>query len=189
MSNPQIPVLLELKKDLEDEMQELRVRIRQIEEYIRAIDASITSGSFATADAAIAGTPTPTASPTPPVATGIPELRSIELFNKARELELATMEVTAQEIRCIPAPHATYDIKKGAFARFFVERILGKFQEEDRHRVEAGEMTWDDAFDFEVRADDGILEEVIIKNYGTETRLTEIERALRWALEKIYRAR
>ena len=191
MSNPQIPILLELKKELEEEMQDLRARIRQIEGYIRAIDASITSGSFATADAAIAGTPTPTptSSPTPPVTTGVPELRSIELFNKARELELATMEVTSQEIRCIPAPHATYDIKKGAFARFFVERILGKFQEEDRHKVEAGEMTWDDAFDFEVRSDDGILDEVIIRNYGGEVRLTEIERALRWALEKIYRAR
>jgi hypothetical protein len=189
MSNPQIPVLLELKKELEEEMQDLRARIKQIEDYVRAIDASITIGSFATADAAITGTPTPTAPVTPPVATGVPELRSIELFNKARELELAILEVTDQEIRCIPAPHATYDIKRGAFARFFVERILGKFQEEDRHKVEAGEMTWDDAFDFEVRADDGILDEVIIRNYGGEVRLTEIERALRWALEKIYRAR
>ena len=107
MSNPQIPILLELKKELEEEMQDLRARIRQIEGYIRAIDASITSGSFATADAAIAGTSTPDAAPTPPVTAGVPELRSIELFNKARELELATMEVTAQEIRCIPAPHAT----------------------------------------------------------------------------------
>jgi hypothetical protein len=190
MSNPQIPILLELKKDLEEELQELQARIRRIEGYIRALDASITTGSFATADSVITGAPTPTTpTPTAPETSGVPELRSIELFNKARELELATLEVTAQEIRCIPAPHATYDIKRGAFARFFVERILGKFQEEDRHRVEAGELTWEDAFDFEVRADDGILEEVIIKNYGTEVRFTEIERALRWALEKIYRAR
>ena len=50
-------------------------------------------------------------------------------------------------------------------------------------------MTWDDAFDFDVRADDGMLEEIIIRNYRGEVRLTEIERALRWALEKIYRAR
>ncbi|MFW9848145.1 MAG: hypothetical protein ACFFF4_03340 [Candidatus Thorarchaeota archaeon] len=189
MSNPQIPILLELKKELEEEMRNLRTRIRQIEEYIKAIDASITSGSFTTADAAITGSAAPATSTTAPVSAGIPELRSIELFNKARELELATLEVTAQEIRCIPASHAMYDIKRGAFARFFVERILGKFQEEDRHKVEAGEMTWDDAFDFEVRADDGILEEIIIRNYGGEVRLNEIERALRWALEKIYRAR
>ncbi len=189
MANQQIPVLLELKKELEKELQEIRARIGKIEEYIRTIDATITTGSFASADTAISKIPTPTTSTEPPTTVEVPELRSIELFNKARELELATLEVTAQEIRCIPAPHAIYDIKRGAFARFFVERILGKFQEEDRHKVEAGEMTWDDAFDFDVRADDGILDEVIIRNYGVEVRLTEIERALRWALEKIYRAR
>ena len=199
MANPQIPVLLELKKELEEELRELRARSKKIEKYIRTIDASITTGSFTTADAAITKTPTPSAdaaitkTPTPsaePAPTPeVPELRSIELFNKARELELATLEVTEQEIRCIPASHAIYDIKRGAFARFFVERILGKFQEEDRHKVEAGEMTWEDAFDFDVRADDGILEEIIIRNYRGEVRLTEIERALRWALEKIYRAR
>ena len=189
MANPQIPVLLELKKELEEELQELRVRSKKIEEYIRTIDASITTGSFATADDAITKTPTPTTSTEPAATPDVPELRSIELFNKARELELATLEVTEQEIRCIPASHAIYDIKRGAFARFFVERILGKFQEEDRHKVEAGEMTWDDAFDFDVRADDGMLEEIIIRNYRGEVRLTEIERALRWALEKIYRAR
>ncbi len=187
MANPQIPVLLELKKELEEELQELRARIIKVEEYIRTLDTSITTGSFATADIAISSSST--TSTEPPSSTVVTELRSIELFNKARELELATLEVIAQEIRCIPAPHAIYDIKRGAFARFFVERILGKFQEEDRHKVEAGEMTWDDAFDFDVRADDGILEEIIIRNYGDEVRLTEIERALRWALEKIYRAR
>ncbi len=189
MANPQIPVLLELKKELEEELQDLRARSKKIEEYIRTIDASITTGSFATADSAIAKTPTSTTSTEPTTTPEVPELRSIELFNKARELELATLEVTEQEIRCIPASHAIYDIKRGAFARFFVERILGKFQEEDRHKVEAGEMTWEDAFDFDVRADDGILEEIIIRNYRGEVRLTEIERALRWALEKIYRAR
>ncbi|MDF1538104.1 MAG: hypothetical protein P1Q69_04295 [Candidatus Thorarchaeota archaeon] len=188
MANPKIPVLLELRKELENELNELKARIRRIEEYIGALDVSITTSSFATADSAITGT----SSTTPiqaPVTDTIPELRSIVLFNKGRDLELATLEVTSQEITGIPAPHAIYDIKRGAFARFFVERILGKFQEEDRHKVEAGSMTWENAFDFEVRADDGILEEINIKNYGGEVRLAEIERALRWALEKIYRAR
>ena len=186
MANPKIPALLELRKELEKELEELRERIRRIEEYIGALDVSITSGSFATADSAIAATQ-PTAST--PVTDAVPEQQSIVLFNKGRDIELATLEITSQEIMGIPAPHAVYDIKRGAFARFFVERILGKFQEEDRHKVEAGEMTWDEAFDFEVRADDGILEEISIKNYGGGARLSEIERALRWALEKIYRTK
>lgn len=183
MASPQIPVLLELKKHLEEELESLQKRIKQVENFIEALDATITTQSFATADTAL----------TKPVGTeqqsALPELRSIVLYNKGRELELGTLEVTRSEIRAIPAGHAIYDIKRGAFARFFVEKILGKYQEEDRHRVEKGEITWDDAFDFEVRAEDGILEEIIIRNYSTEARLEEIERALRWSLEKIYRAR
>jgi hypothetical protein len=110
-------------------------------------------------------------------------------MNKARDLLLATMEVTETEIKVTPAPHASYDIKRGAFARFFLERILGQFQQEDRHRVENEEIEWEDAFDFEVKADEGILTGITIRNYGGEPRLEEIQKALRWALEKIYRQR
>jgi len=102
---------------------------------------------------------------------------------------LATIDVDGQTLTIIPAPHAIYDIKRGAFARFFVERILGKLQEEDRHKVENGEIEWEQAFDFEVRAEDGILQEMTIRNYGDDDRFDEIQRALRWALEKVYRAR
>ena len=189
LANPQIPVLLELKMEIESEIEELKSRIQKLEAYLRALDATITTGSFATADtafatSAISSTPPPPVEPEP-----LEENRSIILRNKERDLELATFEVTGQEIKAVPSAHAVYDIKRGAFARFFVERILGKFQEEDRHKVENDELTWEDAFDFDVRATDGILDEIIIRNYGNQTRLGEIERALRWALEKTYHAR
>lgn len=189
MANPQIPILLELKMEIESEIEELKSKIQKLEAYIQALDATITTGSFATADTAVASsgissTPPPQIEPEP-----LEEFRSIILTNKERNLELATFEVTGQEVKAIPSAHAVYDIKRGAFARFFVERILGKFQEEDRHKVENDELTWEDAFDFDVRATDGILDEIVIRNYGSRTRLDEIERALRWALEKTYHAR
>ncbi len=188
MANPKIPILLELREEIENEITQLKTRIQKLEEFIDALNSVITQGSFATADSALAASRAEeTIEPT--VEEEPDELRSVVLMNKARDLELATLEITQQEIRAIPAPHSIYDIKRGAFARFFVERILGKFQEEDRHSVENDELTWDDAFDFEVRSEDGILEEIVIKNYRTDDRLGEIERALRWALEKTYRAR
>lgn len=193
MEDPRIRTLLELRKELDDELERLRERAEKLEAYMQMLDASIGATSFATADTAL-GRPTEAARPTakasapaPPVPVEQP--RSMLIMNKARDLELATIEIKDRDLRIVPAPHASYDIKRGAFARFFVERILGLFQQEDRHRVENEEIEWDDSFDFEVRAEDGILQEVVVKNYGGETRLTEIERALRWALEKTYRAR
>jgi hypothetical protein len=193
LEDPRIRTLLDLRKELDEELEKLRERTEKLEAYIQALDVSIGTNSFATADTAL-GRPAEIARPVakgPVVApAAAPEQpRSMLIMNKARDLELATIEIQDHDLRIVPAPHASYDIKRGAFARFFVERILGLFQQEDRHRVENEEIVWEDAFDFDVRAEDGILQEVVVKNYGGEARLAEIERALRWALEKTYRAR
>ena len=189
VSNPEIRVLLELRTQLGEERDRLRERIEQLEEFIQALDSTIGQGSFTTADVAMETAkrdPIITPSETL-VASGEP--RNIAVLNKPGNLELATIEVIEQNLRVIPADHAVYNITRGAFARFFVQDILGKFQQEDRHRVENGEIEWDDAFDFEVKSEDKILDEVIVKNFGDESRVEEIQRTLRWTLEKIYRAR
>ena len=159
--------------------------IARLEQHIEVLDAQIARGSFTTADAATAGRG---AEPTSPaIETGEPQ--NITIMNKAGDLELAMVEIIDQTMRIMPAEHAIYDITRGAFARFFLERILGKFQQEDRHRVENGEIEWDDAFDFEVSAEDNILDEMVIRNIGDDARQKEIQNALRWALEKTYSAR
>ena len=180
MSNPNVQVLLKIRTELNAEVDRLRDMIARLEEHIISLDAQIASASFVTADAA------PSA-PTP--APEVEESQTITITNKAGDLELGMIEIIDQSMRIIPAEHAIYDITRGAFARFFLERILGKFQEEDRHRVEDGQIEWDDAFDFEVKAEDNILDEMIIRNIGDEARQKEIQNALRWALEKTYSAR
>jgi hypothetical protein len=40
-----------------------------------------------------------------------------------------------------------------------------------------------------VKAEDNILDEMIIRNIGDDARQKEIQNALRWALEKTYSAR
>ncbi len=191
MEDPRIQVLLQLRKDLEDELIELQDRLAKIEEYIQALDSTIGTGSFSTADTAI-GKFEEVPAPSPDTAE-ITEAesgeRTISVRAKDKNLELATIEVSNDTLRILPASHALYDIKRGAFARFFVEKILGSFQQEDRVNVENGILEWEEAFDFEVMADDGILQEIIVRNFGDDTRLDEIERTLRWSLEKIYRAR
>ena len=185
VSNPEIRVLLELRTQLGEELERLRERVEQLEEFIEALDSTIGKGSFATADVAMGvatGTPTEALA-----ASGEP--RNIVVLNKSGDLELATIEVIEQNLRIIPADHAVYNITRGAFAKFFVQDILGKFQQEGRHRVESGEIEWDDAFDFDVKSEDNILDEIVIKNFGEDSKLDEIQRTLRWTLEKIYRAR
>lgn len=189
VENPEIRVLLELRTQLGEELDRLRERIVQLEEFIQALDATIGKGSFTTADVAMESTEEASVITPKETLEASGEPRSILIMNKSGDLEMATIEVIEQNLRIVPADHAVYNITRGAFAKFFIQEILGKFQQEDRLRVESGEITWDDTFDFEVKSDDKILDEVIVKNFGDETRLEEIQRTLRWTLEKIYRAR
>lgn len=185
VSNPEIQVLLKIRTELIAEVERLKDMIARLEGHIESLNVQIASGSFTTAD-----TPIPSsqvAPPGPSTETGEPQ--SITIMNKAGDLELGMIEIVEQTMRIIPAEHAIYDITRGAFARFFLERILGKFQQEDRHRVEDGEIEWEDAFDFEVKAEDNILDEMAIRNIGDDARQKEIQDALRWALEKTYSAR
>ena len=189
VSNPEVRVLLELRTQLGEEIDRLRERIEQLDEFIQALDATIGKGSFATADVEMdSAKRAPVLTPTETLEVS-GEPRSILIMNKSGDLEMATIEVIEQNLRIVPADHAIYNITRGAFAKFFIQEILGKFQQEDRLRVESKEIGWDDAFDFEVKSDDKILDEMIVKNFGDETRLEEIQRTLRWTLEKTYRAR
>ena len=189
LENSDIQLLLNIRTKLNEEVDRLRDMIARLEEHIETLDNQIAKVSFATADAAMSKSPgaEPTIPVRPPAKTTEPQ--SIVITNKAGKLELGILEILDQTIRFLPAEGAVYDITRGAFARFFVERILGKFQQEDRHRVENGEIEWEDAFDFEVHAEDNILGEMIIRNYGDENRMKEIQSTLRWALEKTYSAR
>ncbi|TFG33801.1 hypothetical protein EU527_06580 [Candidatus Thorarchaeota archaeon] len=187
MATPEIQVLLNIRTELSKEIDRLKDMIARLEQHIETLDAQIARSSFTTADAVLPAASRTTPPPEREMSTS--ETQSITLVNKAGNLELGTIEILEQSLRVIPAEHAIYDITRGAFARFFVERILGKYQQEDRHRVENGEIEWDDAFDFEVKAEDNILDEMIIRNFGDESRFLDIQNALRWALEKTYSAR
>ncbi|MHA1638319.1 MAG: hypothetical protein ACTSUB_09940 [Candidatus Thorarchaeota archaeon] len=185
MSNPEIQVLLKIRTELSEEVDRLKDMIARLEGHIESLNIQIASGSFTTADVAV-----PASKDTPPVtSTETGEPQSIPIMNKAGNLELGTIEIIDQTMRIMPAEHAIYDITRGAFASFFLERILGKFQQEDRHRVENGEIEWDDIFDFELKAEDNILDEMIIRNIGNDAQQKEIQKALQWALEKTYSAR
>ena len=187
MSNPEVQVLLKVRTELSAEVDRLRDMIARLEEQIIALDNQIARGSFTTADAVTSSDKGTTTSPTASIETGEPQ--NIVIMNKAGNLELGTIEIIDQTMRIMPAEHAVYDITRGAFARFFLERILGKFQQEDRHRVENGEIEWDDAFDFVVNAEDNILDEMVIRNIGDDARQKEIQKTLQWALEKTYSAK
>ncbi len=72
-----------------------------------------------------------------------------------------------------------------AFRRFFRDKILEGFKQEDDKLVKDGQLRREEAFNYEVRLDGDNVVGVVIRNYRSDERLREIIRAARWMLERV----
>ena len=89
-----------LRKELAEEVEELKSVINRLEEQIERLDETIGKSSFATADVALAAASRSPAEPADTVTeSGAPEI--ITVMNSDRSLELATIEVIDQIERLV----------------------------------------------------------------------------------------
>jgi hypothetical protein len=68
---------------------------------------------------------------------------------------------------------------------FFVAKILEGYKRKDGEMVEAGELAEEEAFDYEVVEEGGLVKEIRVVNYRERRRLDEIRSALRWTLQRV----
>ncbi|MFX0096273.1 MAG: hypothetical protein ACFE7E_00765 [Candidatus Hodarchaeota archaeon] len=175
MPEEDVEILAELKAFIEKEIERKQEEANTLRRFLKAVDAFLVKSSFKTADKF----------------TGKREELKVEMMGetlsiKSGNIELATMYIDNKEIRIIPVPEHRFDPGIPPFDSFFVNRIMNNMKDEDQAKVEAGELTQEDAFAFEVKIEDGILEEIIIRNAGSQERNREIQRTIRWTLEKMW---
>jgi hypothetical protein len=81
-------------------------------------------------------------------------------------------------------PIKPFNKDNSAFKRFFRDKILEGFKQEDDRLVRDGQLRREEAFSYEVRLDDDNVTSIVIRNYRSDERLREIIRAIRWTLER-----
>ena len=169
--------LIELRSYLEKRIQELEEEVEKLKVLLKIVDEVIVTRSFRMAETI----PIAQAKHTPPVEKreGIPLKTSFGVL-------LANMYADDSGIRIVPAEGLAFNINTPPFQAFLISRILEPMRTRDSEAVQRGEITPDRILSYEVAREGDIIKEIVVKNYGDDSRLREIRTAARWTLEKIY---
>jgi len=98
---------------------------------------------------------------------------------------LATLYVSENSLRVVPAEGRDFDINTPPFMHFLVERVLLKMQERDSELVRAGQLSPGKIFCYNIVREGNIIREIVINNSDSD-RLRELKSSIRWTLEKMY---
>ena len=99
---------------------------------------------------------------------------------------LGHMQVEGDVIVFTPIESLGFTVTIPPFQSFFLERVLGNMKATDEAKAVGGEALPGEALSFDVATDGERIVSVVIKNYGGERRLREIQSSLRWAFDKMY---
>ena len=172
--------LMELRSYLETRLKEVKEELERLRVLSKIVEEVIVSKSFRVAETL---QPTPQERETPLPASEPEE--SVPL-NTAQGVSLAAMVVSPPNVRIVPVEELEFSVHTPPFQSFFVSRILEPMRVKDDEAVRKGEFLPENALSYEVVTDGDVIKEVVIRNYGGETRLQEVKSACRWTLEKMY---
>jgi hypothetical protein len=172
--------LMELRGYLETRLKEVEEESERLRVLSKIVEEVIVSKSFRVAETL---QPIPQKRETS-LPTSEPE-ESIPL-KTAQGVPLAAMVVSPPNVRIVPVEDLEFSVHTPPFQSFFISRILEPMQMKDDEAVRNGEFLPENALSYEVVAEGDIIKEVVIRNYGGDTRLREVKSACRWTLEKMY---
>ena len=88
------------------------------------------------------------------------------------------------EMKVIPL--VDLDVNTPPFRAFLINRILERLKRRDKEAVEKGLILPDQAFDYEIDEENGVIREIRLINVSDERRKIELKSAIKWTLEKMY---
>lgn len=176
--------LMSLREYLETRIQTLDDEREKLQALYKIVDEVIISRSFRGAESLLKETPSEIQPPKPITSTLEPVERVPLMTN--RGVLLAEALIQSQNVRIVPAKDMIFGINTTPFQSFFVSRILESMKEKDNEAVRKGEILPEMALTFEVIAEDDIIQEIRVSNYGDAQRLREIRNSCRWTFEKMF---
>ena len=171
-STVDVKKLLELRDKLDSRIKELQEELDLLNEVKSFIDNLIKSQSIVSA------------------AELVSKQQDLGKLVETREIRsrvgnelLGTVEVYENGVSIKPIKPFNKD--NTAFRRFFRDKILEGFRQEDDKLVKDGQLRREEAFNYEVKLDGDNVVGIVIRNYRSDERLREIIRAIRWTLERV----
>ena len=170
--------LLKIREDLETRIGQLRAEVEDLRRAVAEIDRHIVRQGFRQP------IPAP-ARPGPSV--GEESLDKDQSSVKSRDgTVLGSLRVCEDEVVFEPREELGFTTAIPPFQSFLIERVLSNMRSTDESRAATGEIQPEGILSFDVSTEGDRILRVVVRNYGEERRLREIQSSLRWAFDKMY---
>jgi len=167
--------LAELKAYLEKKVLEDEEEIRTLRSFLEVIDLLLTERSYRRVEV-----PKTQADDTKKQEAPPQSIRTIS------GVVLADMHVDGPNLRVVPGEGMKFDTNTPPFRPFLLGKVLEPMQKKDEEAVRKGGLSPDRVLSFDLDQQGNLLKQLRVKNYGDETRLSEIKNAVRWTFRKMY---
>src|SRR3989442_784732 len=161
--------LAELKAYLEKRVVEDEEEIRTLRSFLEVIDLLLTERSYRRVEVPKTLAETAKKQEAPP--------QSIRTISG---VVLADMHVDGPNLRVVPGEGMKFDTNTPPFRPFLLGKVLEPMQKKDEEAVRKGGLSPDRVLSFDLDQQGNQLKQLRVKNYGDETRLSEIKNAVRW---------
>jgi hypothetical protein len=180
LSEDIVKQLAEAKSYLESKLKDLENEVTTLRSILKVVDQVLTEKSFKKAK----------------ITKGIEEKGETPTVSQEKYklstidgILLGELNVKEGQLLLTPAKGLQFQIDLPPFASFLVNRVLEPMRKKDIDAITSGDLKKDDAFNYELTEDMGMLKQLTIFNFGDPTRLNELKNAIRWTLRRLHEKR
>jgi hypothetical protein len=183
--------LVSFKKKLEERVEALEAELKELQTMLETVNSVLLEKGFRRAEIKkgsaaeilqpkeeVKAEPTPSSQQFAEYEDVIP----LKTFND--EL-LATLYVSEDLLRVVPAEDKSFSFSTPPFTHFLVEKVFLKMQEKDNELIRTGRLVPDKIFCYDIAREGDVIREIVIRNFDAD-RLRELKSSIRWTLEKMY---
>jgi hypothetical protein len=182
LENERVKRLAEAKSYIQKRIDELESEVELLKLILSVIDTALSRESFT--KAAELPREAPREAPqAPPEEADLGAQVSEAAVTSRDGRELARLVVYEKGL--VIKPLMDLPVDSPPLRSFFIAKVLEGYKRKDEELVRAGEIPEDEAFDYEVAEEGGLVKEIIVRNYRERRRLDEIRSALRWTLNRV----
>ena len=118
--------------------------------------------------------------------TASAEFKDIKPMKRSKDdLLLANMYISESSVAIIPVSDITFEVSTPPFSSFLLNRIFEGMKFKDQEEVSTGKLKEDEVFNYDIEKDGESIKKIVIKNYGNQSRLTEIFNTSVWTFTRM----
>ncbi len=189
LSEQEIKRAAEIKQWAESRIAELEEEMTRLREILSVLDVFLRKSSFQSAATISKETPQPKKladTPKPTQVSATAEYKEVKPLTRTKDGRLlANAYVSDNSVAIVPSSDTVLNSSKPPFKSFFLNRILDGMRSKDLENVSAGRLSEDEALNYNVEEQGGIIKKIVINNYRDKTRLNEIFNTSSWTFARM----